>query len=364
MPVKRPKWLALLTLWFPMGLVVIYYSLIAADRYVSESIITVREANENPQVVPGLVASLTAGLPSSANNEVLYLTEYIQSLDMLKHLDSTLGLRRRYERDTWDLPYRLFPAVSQEWFLWYYRNRVSVTLDSVTSLLNIEVEAFTADDARAINDEILAESRRFVNEISHKMAREELEFTEAQVERVRERYFAAKKKLIDFQNRNRLFDPVAQAQATASLTNELEAMLAKDQAELKNELTYLNEKSYQVIARKNRINSTSAQLDEERRRLAAPEGERLAGLAAEYQNLTLDAGFAEEAYKASLQTLERVRMNTSHQLKHLIVIASPSQPQIARYPRRIYDLVTAFVVLLMVYGIMRLILASVEDHHD
>ncbi|RYU57742.1 capsular biosynthesis protein [Methylolobus aquaticus] len=364
MQLKYPSRLAALLIWLPMSAAAIYYAFIAADRYVSESIITVREAKDSAPLPQSLGVSLAGVSASSANAEVLYLTEYILSLDMLHHLDEKLGLRRLYERDTLDLPYKLFPGTSQEWFLWYYRNRVSVTLDSVTSLLNISVEGFTAQDAQRINQELLAESERFVNEISHQMAREEMEFTETQVERVRERYFAAKRKLIEFQNRNRLFDPVAQAQAKAGLTNELESMLARDEAELKNELTYLNDKSFQVIARKNRIKATSAQLDEERRRLASTEGERLAGLAADFQNLTLDAGFAEEAYRASLQTLEKVRMDTSQELKHLIVIASPTLPQIAQYPRRVYDLATLFVVCLVAYGIARLVVASVEDHHD
>ena len=356
--------LALWIVWAPLGLASIYYGFFAESRYVSESIITVRESQENPAVVAGSVAGLVAGSPAAANREVMYLTEYILSLDMLRHLDGKLGLRKLYERDSPDFIYRLHPGTSQEWFLRYFRSRVSVTLDSMTSLLDIGVEAFSAADAQAINREILAESERFVNEISHQMAREEMNFTEAQVERVRERYFAAKRTLIEFQNRNRLFDPVAQAQAKAGLTNELEAMLARDEAELKNELTYLNDKSYQVIARKNRIKATSAQLDEERKRLASTEGERLAGLAAEFQNLTLDASFAEEAYRASLQTLEKVRMDTSKELKHLIVIASPTLPQIALYPRRLYDLGTIFVVCLLLYGVVRLVVATVEDHHD
>lgn len=367
MTFKAPNRLSVLIIWLPMALGTLYYVFIAANRYVSESIITVRQADETNQSNSGLMAGLGFGMPGTGGPDVTdinYLSNYIYSLDMLRHLDAKLGLRKMYETNKRDLFYRLFPWFSQEWFLWYYRNRVGITVDSQSSMLFLSVEGFLPEQAKAISQEIMAQSERFINEISYRMAREQMGYAESYLNRAHERYQVAKDSLIDFQNRNHLFDPIAQAQAKAGLSNELEAALSKDEAELKNALTFLNDKSYQILALKNRINATRAQIQEERGRSAAPEGTHLNELAGEFQHLTLDAAFAEDTYRVSLSTVEKIRLETSRKLKHLVVIATPTLPEWPRYPGRIYNLCTMLLVLTLFYGMTRLVIAIIEDHRD
>jgi capsular polysaccharide transport system permease protein len=45
-------------------------------------------------------------------------------------------------------------------------------------------------------------------------------------------------------------------------------------------------------------------------------------------------------------------------------VVSPNSPQLALYPERLYNLATILLALLMLYGITRFILASIEDHRD
>lgn len=351
----------------PMALAFFYYSFIAADRYVSEAIITVKQADEGgPANVPGATAGLSLGLPlgSPASTDAVYLRDYIYSVDMLKHLDTTLGLRKIYESQKRDLLYRLYAGASQEWFLWYFRNRVGIGFDPQSSILYLSVEGFAPDQALAINREIIAQCERFINRISHDMAREQMGYAESYLKTAQERYLQSKDILVDFQNRTQLFDPIAQAQAKAGLSNELEEELTRDEAELRNELTFLNERSYQIVALKNKINATKAQIQDVRRRAAASEGQALNVLAGDFQRLSLDAEFAADTYKASLTTVEKIRLETSRKLKHVIVIASPTLPEWPPYPRRIYNLATLFLLLSLLYGITRLVLAIIEDHRD
>ncbi len=351
----------------PMLLAVIYYTFFAANRYVSESIITVRQADDDGSPhAAGLPSNLALGFPvgGGSSTDVIYLRDYIYSVDMLKHLDSKLGLRRIFESPKWDPFYRLYPGVSQEWFLWYYRNRVGISFDAQNSILYLSVEGFEPVQAEAVNREIIAQSERFINEISHQMAREQMGYAEIYLTKAHQRYLSSKDRLIDFQNTNQLFDPIAQAQAKAGLSNELEEELTRDEAELRNELTYLSDRSYQVVALKNKINATRAQIQEVRQRAAAPEGQKLNELAGDFQRLALDVGFAEDTYKASLATVEKIRLETSRKLKHLVVIATPTLPEWPLYPRRFYNLATLLVLLSLLYGITRLVVAIVEDHRD
>ncbi|MEW6765348.1 MAG: capsular biosynthesis protein [Pseudomonadota bacterium] len=360
----RAKYLALLMIGLPMLLAVIYYAVLSADRYVSESIITVRQASDSGGGnVPG-IALMLAGVNPPSREDTLYLREYIHSLDMLKHLDQTLNLRTHFESEKLDPFFRLYGGTSQEWFLDYYRSRVEVVFDDTSSLLSVRAEGFSPEFAQALNKELLAQSERFVNEISHRMARDQMDFAEGELNKAKARYQEAKASLLDFQNKHNMLDPIAQAQAMAGLGTELEGEISKLEAELKNQLTYLQDDAHQVVALKNQIGALKAQLEKERKRVASGGDARLNTLAAEFQQLMLDAGFAEDAYKLALAAVENTRIEASRKLKSLVIVESPTLPEKAIYPRELYNMITLLLALLLLYGIARLAIATIEDHRE
>jgi capsular polysaccharide transport system permease protein len=78
----------------------------------------------------------------------------------------------------------------------------------------------------------------------------------------------------------------------------------------------------------------------------------------------MDLEFATDLYRSSLAALEGARVEASRKLKHLIVIESPSLPEEALYPRRLYSMTTLLVFLVLLYGIGRLTAATIKDHKD
>jgi capsular polysaccharide transport system permease protein len=361
---KINKHLALWLFILPMSLAVIYYAAIAADRYVSESIITVSQAGDSSMAAMTGIATLLAGVNTGSREETLYLKEYVYSLDMLKHLEAKLNLRKAYESEKFDQIYRLYAGTSQEWFHWYFRNRVNVVFDETTGLLSVRVEGFDPTFAQAVNAEILSESERFVNEISHRMAREQMAFAEGELRKASERLRDAKEKLLAFQNKYGVFDPLAQAQVAATLSGQLAAEIARKEAEFHASLAFMQDTAPAIVGLRNEIAALKAQKTKEQEKLASEKGNRLNKLAAEFHGLTLDAGFAEEAYKAALTAVETTRIEASRKIKNLVVIESPTKPESAIYPMRIYNLVTLVVVLLLLFGISRLVIATVQDHRD
>lgn len=361
---KLKKSLAFWMIGLPMLLGIIYYTIFAADRYVSESKVTVKQSGEAAPISLSGIAQMLGGGVTGSSEETHYLREYIHSLDMLKYLDTKFDLRQHYGSMKLDPFYRLYSGVSQEWFLWYYRNRVEVVLDDATSLLTIRVQGFDPEFARKLNTEILAQSERFVNEISHKLAREQMAFAESETRKAQERFQAAKSQLIAFQNKNKVFDPQTQAQATAELKTQLDNEIAHKEAELKALTGYLQESTPQVVMARNEIAALKAQRDKETGKIASQGSGKLNTLASEYQNLTLEAGFAEEAYKAALTALETTRIEANRKLKNLVVVETPAKAETAEYPERLYNLVTLLVGLALLFGITRLIIATIEDHRD
>ncbi|MFZ2652307.1 MAG: capsular biosynthesis protein [Burkholderiaceae bacterium] len=359
-----PWRLKLLVVALPLLLASGYYLFLAGDRFVSTAIITVRQADHGGAGVPGM-ALVLAGVNPPAREDTLYLRQYIHSLELLQRLDRELALRKHYESNQSDLLFRLFPGTSQEWLHEYYRSRVEVLFDDTASLLTVRTQGFDPAFAQHLNQAILRDSERFVNEFSQRMAREQLRFAETELKLTAARLQAAQGKVLAFQSAHKLLDPLAQAQAAGTLSTEMQANLAKQEAELKNALSFLHDESYQVKALRSQIDAQRSQLDAERTRATAGKvGERLNTLAADFQALTLQTRFAEDAYKLALAAVENARIDATRKLKSLVVIEPPTLPQSAEYPRRIYNLVTLALVCGLIYAVARLVVATVREHHD
>lgn len=350
----------------PTLLALLYFTGLAADRYVSEAVVTVRQANQTSSGVPG-AALMLAGIDAGPRDDTAVLQQYIESLDMLKLLDERLHVRQHFaQRAGHDPFYRLYDFYSQERFLEYYRNRVELLSNDESGLLTVRVQGFDPEFAQAMNRLILKESERFINEVSQGMAREQMQFAESELVRAGERLQAAKRKLLDFQSANKLLDPLAQAQATGALAAELQAQLSVKEAELKQALTYLNEDSYQVKALRGQVGALRSQVDQEQLRATSTVANRpkLNEQAARFQDLRLQVGFAEDVYKLALTAVENARLDATRKIKSVTVIAQPSRAETAEYPRRLYNLFTLAALCVLLYGVARLVAATIRDHQD
>ena len=171
--------------WFLMIFVAIYYFLIATDRYVSTMTLSVRSTNGETADTNGVLSLLTD--TSNTSEDLKYLQGYIYSLDMLKILDEKIGLRKLYQEQFIDLFFKIWDFSSMESFLKYYQNRVKIYTDDKTGLLNVDVEGFTPESAHLIAQNIMEESEKFINEISHAAAREQMAFAENEIVKYKER---------------------------------------------------------------------------------------------------------------------------------------------------------------------------------
>lgn len=341
--------------------VILYYLFIAADRYVSSITLSVRSMNSDIAPVSGL-ASLV-GINTGAREDVLFLQEYIHSLDMLKILDKDIYLKLLYQAQQKDPFFALSEESDQERFLKFYQDRVKVIFDDTSGLLKVDVEGFTPQDAQIIANAILKESEKFVNEVSHKAAREQMAFAEKELLKAKERLQNAKNNLLAFQARYGVFDPLKQAEAKASLTNTIESQIATKETELATMQSYLNENAPQIIMLKAEIEALKEQLNKETSKIVSSKNtKRLNDLAAKFQDLTIEAQFAQDAYTVALTSIETTRIESSRKIKQLVVIQGANEPQSPTYPRKLYNIITIFVILSVLYGIIKLITMIIEEH--
>jgi capsular polysaccharide transport system permease protein len=364
------KWLTPLRLMLalvaaPMLLAALYYTLLAADRYVSESTVALREAGAPAQVLPGAAIAL-AGLAAPSREDSLYVQQYVHSLVLLKILDGRYKLRQHFGSQPRDLLFNLREGASQEAFLEHYRQRVEVRMDELSSSLTVRVQGFDAAFAQQVNRSILEECERFVNEMSQKMARERLAFANGELARAAKQLQESKAQVLAFQSKNRLLNPTIDAAAAGTVLAELNAQITKAETDMRALKSYLNDDAFQVTALRNQISALKSQLAEERQRATGEgrTGERINVLSIEFQGLQMQADFALDAYKLALGTVESARIDTSRKIKSLVVIEPASLAETAEYPRRLYNLLTLAVACVLLYWVVRLVLATVREHQD
>jgi capsular polysaccharide transport system permease protein len=347
----------------PLVSAAVYLMFFAADRYVAESIIAVRENGDTAMGMDGLTAILGSSAPSSRRDELM-LEAHILSIDMLQQLDRKLDLRSSFSASRTDIVYRLDRDASQEEFLEYFRDRVEVIFEDDSGLLRVRTQGFAPAAAHALNRELITLSENFINDSSHRLAREQMAFAEAELKKAREAMNTARDKVFAFQTEHGVLDPLAQAQANTGVTVELQATLARQEAELKGLLSYLNSNTHQVQALRSQIAATRAQLEAESRRGTSGEGGALNMMAGAYQQLLAEFQYAQDSYKLALTAVESARVESTRKLKSLVLVQSPVQPESPLYPRRLYTLIALFMATSLLYGIVRLIVATIEDHQE
>ena len=348
----------------PMLLAGIYYSFIASDRYVSESIVAVRSASVVPTAFGGSISAGT-GMGLLAWEDTLYLLDYIHSDGLLRELEPNMKLRQHFEAPRADIFFRLWPASSHESFRRYFESRVELKFNDLNGLLTIRSQGFDPATAVKINRAILESSERFVNDFSHRVAREQMRFSQAEAETAATRLQVAKAKVVEFQTVNKILDPIAQQSAANALTAELQATVARIEADLKNKLSFMQPDAPAVVTLRDQLTAYRSQLESEKARTTSSQsGDRLGPLNVEFSNLQLQAAFAEDAYKSANAALEAARIEAARKLKSLVIVEPPSTPETAEYPARLYNLLTLLALCIIVYSVVRLTVAAIQEHQD
>ena len=177
----------------PTLLAVLYYGVIASDVYISEARFVVR----NPQrpSAGGLGTLLQGTILSRSQDDTYSVHDYMRSRDALKLLQDKLDLRKIYGKDGID-SFNRFPGPferdpSFEAFFRYYEDHVSIVYDTVSSISVLQVRAFSAEEARQINELLLEMGERLLNNMNLRSRRDLIAVAEAEVKVAEERAKAA-----------------------------------------------------------------------------------------------------------------------------------------------------------------------------
>ncbi|WP_428265142.1 hypothetical protein [Haliangium sp.] len=353
---------ALIFVGLPTLLACCYYGAWASDQYQSSGVFTVEAADD--KMAQFGISMLLGGLPSSGTGrDVRLVQRYITSRAMLEHLIAQHGWRDHVTDHAYDWWSRLSDNADSEEVYEDYVDRVTVQHDTQTNALTLHVRAYSADIAQAISRAILAASEDMVNQMSERLRRDQIRFAEQEVEQAERRYAGALQALIELQGQGVELDPMSSASALLQLRTELEAELAKAQAEFDAARVAMRPNAPKVVALRQRVLSLTRQIEAQRRRLVdGADNDGLNEQIARFEPAMMEKEFAQKALQSAIASLEVARIEAARQHRYLVTISAPSQPDAPTHPRRWWSILTVFVLAVLGASIGNILIAAVREH--
>ncbi len=352
-----------LTVIIPTILACIYFGLIASDVYISESRFVVRSPQRQTQT--GLNAFLAGTGFSRSQDDTYSVHDFVLSRDALKELDEKVGIRKLYSSKDADVINR-FPGLdwddSFESFYRYYKKRVGVDYDTVSSITTLNVRAFTAEDAKRINDLLLNMGERLVNTLNERSRQDLIKFATQEVTVAEGKAKAAALALSSFRTSQSVFDPDKQSAIQLQGVAKLQEELLATEAQL-NQIKRVSPNNPQVASLTNRVATLRNTITTETSKVAGG-GASLTSKAANFERLVLEKGFADKQLASALTSLETARSEAERKQLYLERLVQPNLPDKALEPRRVRSIFMVFAVGLLAWGVVSLLVASVKEHTE
>ncbi|WP_214000011.1 chain-length determining protein [Arsukibacterium sp.] len=342
-------------------LAVLYWGVMASDRYVSQTHIVL----QSPEISPiGFnVSSLLAG--TSGSGDLLLLKDHLQSVDMLQKLQRKLDIRSHYANGDIDYWSRLSSSdVELEKLYDYIQNRIEIHFDEYASVLRIKVQAYSPDMAHAIAQTLLSEGEQHMNDMGQRLAAEQVAFIEEQVATLEKRLYSIREELITFQNEQGMVSPTGTVQSFFAIVSQLQGQLSVLEARKSSAASFQSPTSPEIIRLNSEINALRQQIDTEKQKMATASGNSLNRISAQYQTLELKAQFALELYSNALLTLENTRVEAARKLKQVSILQQPTVPEFSTEPKRWYNIVIVIFFAIFLAAIAHLTRAIIRDHRD
>ena len=346
----------------PFLIIVLYLAFFANDRYVSSSVLMVKQVGDTTVVDSSGVAALF-GSVNTSSEDANVLKEYIHSRDMVEKLNQELNLRKAFS-GTLDPVFALPEDAAIEDVVQYFNRVVQAELNERTMILEVSSQGFSPEFSLILNKTILKNSESFINEISQSIAKEQQKFAEQQLVDATVQLKNAREQLLAYQNKNEIYDPEVQAKAVATIIASLQGNLAQLKTEQRTLLGYLNDSAPQVIAIRSQIASVETQISNENAKLTSPNNKKLNKSVADFEELKAQVSFATDVYKISIASLEKARLEASRKLKKLVIISSPRLAENALYPRKIYISISSLILLNILFGIGLLVHSVIREHKE
>ena len=340
-----------------------YCFVIGRDRYTSVSEFVIQQALP-PQ---GASAAVLAG--GSSAPQVLsglvdgqYLQVYLASPEVKNRLYADPKvLEKEYKPSFPDIFSGLPSGSSPPSQLSFFRNQIQVSPQPLSGAVILRTVGFNAKQALTLNKSLIAQSRRFVNEVNQAINADQNLFAQKELELAEKQIKKATQELEIFQEKFGQLSVISEQEAVSSFIASLESRLVElkvEEASLRRQYQDPNAPEVSYVA--DQARELEKQISKERRK-AVDDGSRdLNSLAIQESGLNADVLFASEALKAARLAADNSRRESQRQQKFVVML---SEPQISVAPDqnwRWQAFLGSVGIIVVVWGIGGFILAAMK----
>lgn len=361
---KKISPLLWVTVIVPTLISLVYFGVLASDRYTSQSSFVVRSPKSQSSL-NGLGAILQGTGFSRAQDDIYTVQEYMRSRSALEKLRQGLPVREFYETkgDIFSRFNGFGLRGEEEAFYQYYKDKVNINFDSVSGISTLNVTAFDAAESQKINAALLKQGEALINQLNDRARSDTVRYAEEVVRAAEERVQQTSQNLTDYRINNGVFDLKSQSEVQMGLVSKLQDELIVIQTQL-DQVRAVTPENPQIPGLKAREQSLRKEIAQQLRGISGSGKGSLSNQAADYQRISLENQLAEQQLAAAMTSLESAKAEADRQQLYLEVISQPNRPDLAHEPNRLYNIVATFIIGLIVYGIASLLAASVREHKN
>ena len=340
-----------------------YCFVIGRDRYTSVSEFVIQQALP-PQAGSASVLGGSVAAPQVLSGLVdgQYLQVYLASPEVKNRLyPDPRVLEKKYEPSFPDIFSGLPSGSSPPSQLRFYRNQLQVSPQPLSGSVILTTVGFNPEQALTLNKSLIAQSRRFVNEVNQAINADQNLFAQKEVEIAEKQIKDATQKLEVFQEKFGQLSVISEQEAVGSFIASLEGRLVElkvEEASLRRQYQDPNAPEVSYVA--DQARELAKQISKERRK-AVDDGSRdLNSLAIQESGLNADVLFASEALKAARLAADNSRRDSQRQQKFVVML---SEPQISVAPDqnwRWQAFLGSVGIIVVVWGIGGFILAAMK----
>ncbi len=350
----------------PLAISALYFGGMASDVYISESRFVITNPERASSSGIGAILLKEVGFARS-NDGAFAVQNYITSRDALIEINARMELDKTLSSEAVDFHNRFGFWDSDKSFealYRYYQSQIiTVAHDNTAAVTVLKVRAYSAEEAKKINEILLEQSEKLINKLNERSRNDIIRSSEEEVKLNQEKAYASGLALSNFRNKQGVIDPERQSTLQIQQIIKLQDELLANKAQLK-QLETFTKNNPQIPALQQRVQTLEKEVTKETNKVAGAGQNSLAGKAAEYQRLILEREIADRQLAGAIASLEVARNEALRKHAYLERIAQPSLPDRPTEPRRLRGILSTLLLSLILWGIVALLVVGIKDHRD
>jgi capsular polysaccharide transport system permease protein len=346
----------------PLILASFYVISVQTELYKSSTTVLIKDLKPTASA-SDMLSALIPNSSSSMQDSKL-IEKYIHSIEMFTKIDKKFNLKKHYMSKELDVLQRKYNFSKSSSFFDLYKNRVVINYDELSSTLDIGFLYTDPKIAKQILEYIIKEAEKKLNMYDKENGNELLDFIKGQEIQNKKTLFDSIEALLEYQNKHKMIDPSMDIKSKSRIVAELEKQVIQKEIKYANLKQYMNYNSVELRTLKAETNSLKKKLNDIKSQLSGSSKKELNENLFEFERLKSDIEFNKERYKQTLIQLDMAMIQATQNAKNFIIITKPTLSDDYSSPDKLKNIITIFMILFMLYGIITMIYAIIQDHRD